>query len=143
MDFNKVIITGYVASEHKVKEVEGKKQAQEVLNNIVLVNSSNNQATPIKIVAWNQKAKILKENTVKGSHIMLEGGWKVNQYEKDGRKIFDNFLQVETIQFMESKDELERKKQKLDTQKDPFGNIDSGKDTIHQMSDFDIDDLPY
>src|SRR5699024_6222333 len=135
MDFNKVIITGYVASEHKIKEVEGKKQAQEELNNIVLVNGSNNQTTTIKIAAWNQKAKIHKENTVKGSHIMLEGEWKVNQYEKDGRKIFDNYLNVETIQFMESKDELERKKQKLDTQKDPFGNIASGKDTIHQMSE--------
>ncbi|MFW2451785.1 single-stranded DNA-binding protein [Staphylococcus cohnii] len=143
MDFNKVIITGYVASEHKIKEVEGKKQDQEVLNNIVLVNGSNNQTTPIKIAAWNQKAKILKENTVKGSHIMLEGEWKVNQYEKDGRKNFDNYLNVETIQFMESKDELERKKQKLDTQRDPFGNIASGKDTIHQMSEFDIDDLPF
>src|SRR5699024_11628929 len=120
MDFNKVIITGYVASEHKIKEVEGKKQAQEVLNNIVLVNGSNNQTTPIKIAAWNQKAKILKENTVKGSHIMLEGEWKVNQYEKNGRKNFNNNQNVKTIKFMKSKNKLERRKKKLNKQKNPF-----------------------
>lgn len=140
MDFNKVIVTGYVAGEHKVKEVEGKQQSQEVLNNVILVNGSNDQTTPIKITAWNKKAKILKNNTVKGSHIMLEGEWRVNQYEKDGHKIYDNYMLVNTVQFMESKDDLERKRQKLETQNDPFGNVAAGKDTIHQMTDFDIED---
>lgn len=143
MDFNQVIITGYVAGEYNVKEITKNDKKQNVLNGVILVNGANDKTTPIKIAAWNKEAKVLNEKTVKGSHVMIVGQWNVNQYEKDGRTIYDNYLLVKEIKFMESKEEYEKKKSKLETQKDPFGNIAAGKDTINEMSDFDEDDMPF
>lgn len=143
MDFNQVIITGYVAGEYNVKEITKNDKKQNVLNGVILVNGANDKTTPIKIAAWNKEAKVLNEKTVKGSHVMIVGQWNVNQYEKDGRTIYDNYLLVKEIKFMESKEEYEKKKGKLETQKDPFGNIAAGKDTINEMSDFDEDDMPF
>ncbi|PTI72170.1 hypothetical protein BU064_14405 [Staphylococcus succinus] len=143
MDFNQVIITGYVAGEYNVKEITKNDKKQNVLNGVILVNGANDKTTPIKIAAWNKEAKVLNEKTVKGSHVMIVGQWNVNQYEKDGRTIYDNYLLVKEIKFMESKEEYEKKKDKLETQKDPFGNIAAGKDTINEMSDFDEDDMPF
>lgn len=131
MDFNKVIITGYVANEYKVKNFEKNEQQKKVLNGIILVNGSNDKTTPIKITAWDKVAKVLENNTVKGSKVMLEGEWAVNTYEKDGKTIYDNYMLVTSFTFIESKEELERKRTKLEEQNDPFGNIAAGKETIY------------
>lgn len=143
MDFNQVIITGYVAGEYKVKEIINNDKTQNVLNGVILVNGSNNKTTPIKITAWNKEANILNEKTVKGSHVMIIGEWNVNQYEKDGKTIYDNYLLVKEIKFMESKEDFEKKKGKLETKNDPFGNVAAGKDTVNEMTNFDEDNMPF
>lgn len=143
MDFNKVIISGYVAGEYKVKDFKRGDKEQKVLNGVILVNGAKDKTTPIKITAWNKEAKILLDRTVKGSHIMIDGEWNVNQYEKEGQVIYDNYLDVKSIQFMESKEEFEKKKTKLDHQKDPFGNIAADKETIHASDFGQDDDLPF
>lgn len=131
MDFNKVIITGYVANAYNVKEFVKNNQEKKVLNGIILVNGSNDKTTPIKITAWDKVANVLENNTVKGSKVMLEGEWAVNTYEKDGKTIYDNYMLVTSFTFIESKDELERKRAKIEHQNDPFGNIAAGKETIY------------
>lgn len=138
MDFNKVIITGYVAGEYRVKDFQKNEQQKKVLNGVILVNGSNDKTTPIKITAWDHVAKVLENGTVKGSKIMLEGEWAVNTYEKNGQTIYDNYMLVTSVNFIESKDELERKRTKLEEKKDPFGNIAAGKDTIYD-NNFDIE----
>lgn len=138
MDFNKVIITGYVAGEYRVKNFEKNEQDKKVLNGIILVNGSNDKTTPIKITAWDYVAKILENGTVKGSKIMLEGEWAVDTYVKDGQTIYNNYMLVTSVNFIESKDELERKRSKLKEQNDPFGNIAAGKETVYD-NNFDID----
>lgn len=143
MDFNQVIITGYVAGEYKVKEITNNDKTQNVLNGVILVNGSNNKTTPIKITAWNKEANILNEKTVKGSHVMIIGEWNVNQYEKDEKTIYDNYLLVKEIKFMESKEDFEKKKGKLEMKNDPFGNVAAGKDTVNEMINFDEDDMPF
>lgn len=142
MDFNQVIVTGYIAGEYNIKEITKNDKKQNVLNGVILVNGANDKTTPIKIAAWNKEATVLNEKTVKGSHVMIVGQWNVNQYEKDGRTIYDNYLLVKEIKFMESKEEFEKKKLKLETQKDPFGNIASGKETVYDNT-FDIDNPPF
>lgn len=131
MDFNKVIITGYVAHAYNVKNFVKNDHEKKVLNGIILVNGSNDKTTPIKITAWDKVANILENNTVKGSKVMLEGEWAVNTYEKDGKTIYDNYMLVTSFTFVESKDELERKRAKIDHQNDPFGNIAAGKESIY------------
>ena len=149
MDFNKVIVSGYVAGEFKVKEFKRNDKEQKVLNGVILVNGANDKTTPIKITAWNKETNVLLDRTVKGSHIMVDGEWNVNQYEKEGHTIYDNYLNVKSIQFMESKDEFERKKSKIEQEKDPYGNIAAGKETIHdndfgsEISIPDEDDMPF
>ncbi|HDG8789423.1 TPA: single-stranded DNA-binding protein [Staphylococcus aureus] len=145
MDLNKVTITGYLAKEHKVNEIERDGKTQKVLNNVVLINGYNEKTTPIKITAWNKYANTLENGTVKGSRILIEGAWEVNQREVDGQVIYNNYLLVQNIIFLENKETFEQKKSKLEDQKDPFGNIAAGKDTIHNMPEqFDIDDdMPF
>ncbi|WP_353420007.1 single-stranded DNA-binding protein (plasmid) [Staphylococcus delphini] len=146
MDFNKVIITGYFAKEHNVKEVTAKDKKQTVLNNVVLVNGYKEQTTPIQIAAWNKNANALNNGTVKGSRVMLEGSWQVNQREVNGQTVYNNYLLVQNVTFLETKDVFETKKNKLESQKDPFGNIAAGKETIHNMPDdieWDEDDMPF
>ncbi|EHT3670527.1 single-stranded DNA-binding protein [Staphylococcus pseudintermedius] len=146
MDFNKVIITGYFAKEHDVKEVTAKDKKQKVLNNVVLVNGYNEQTTPIRIAAWNKNANALNNGTVKGSRVMLEGSWQVNQHEVNGQTVYNNYLLVQNVVFLETKDVFETKKSKLESQKDPFGNIAAGKETIYNLPDdigWDEDDMPF
>lgn len=45
MDFNKVIITGYVAKDHEVREVKKNDKTQKVLNNVILVNGYNDNTS--------------------------------------------------------------------------------------------------
>lgn len=145
MDFNKVVITGYIANEHDVKEIEKNDKKQTVLNNVVLINGYNDKTTPIKIAAWNKYANALNNGTVKGSRVLLEGSWEVNQREVNGTLVYNNFLLVQNVTFLETKETLDTKKTKIENQKDPFGNVATGKDTIHDMPDqFEADDdLPF
>ncbi|HDJ2913329.1 TPA: single-stranded DNA-binding protein [Staphylococcus aureus] len=146
MDFNKVVITGYIAKEHEVREIVKNEKAQKVLNNIVLVNGYNDKTTSIKIAAWNKYANALYNGTVKGSRVLIEGTWEVNVREIDGKQIYNNYLLVQNVTFLETKDVFEAKKSKREVEKDPFGNIAAGKDTIYDMPDnFEPseDDLPF
>lgn len=144
MDFNKVVITGYIANEHEIKEIEKNDKKQTVLNNVVLINGYNDKTTPIKITAWNKYANALNNGTVKGSRVLLEGSWEVNQREVNGKVIYNNFLLVQSVTFLETKEAFDTKKSKLENKKDPFGNVAAGKDTIHNMADnFDSDDMPF
>ncbi|MET1378018.1 single-stranded DNA-binding protein [Staphylococcus aureus] len=146
MDFNKVVITGYIAKEHEVREIVKNEKAQKVLNNIVLVNGYNDKTTSIKIAAWNKYANALYNGTVKGSRVLIEGTWEVNVREIDGKQIYNNYLLVQNVTFLETKDVFEAKKSKREEEKDPFGNIAAGKDTIYDMPDnFEPseDDLPF
>ncbi|CUT97047.1 Single-stranded DNA-binding protein [Staphylococcus capitis] len=144
MDFNKVVITGYVANEHDVKEIEKNGKKQTVLNNVVLINGYNDKTTPIKIAAWNKYANALNNGTVKGSRVLLEGSWEVNQREVNGNVVYNNYLLVQSVTFLENKESFDAKKNKLENAKDPFGNIAAGKDTIHDMPDhLDDDDMPF
>ncbi|MCS4823605.1 hypothetical protein L2Q12_13505, partial [Staphylococcus aureus] len=83
--------------------------------------------------------------TVKGSRVLLEGSWEVNQREVNGTLVYNNFLLVQNVTFLETKETLDTKKTKIENQKDPFGNVAAGKDTIHDMPDqFEPDnDLPF
>ncbi|MBM6202795.1 single-stranded DNA-binding protein [Staphylococcus epidermidis] len=146
MDFNKVVITGYVAKEHEVREVKKNDKTQKVLNNVILVNGYNDKTTPIKIAAWNKYANALNNGTIKGSRVLIEGSWEVNVREVDGNTIYNNYLLVQNVTFLETKDTFEAKKNKVEQKKDPFGNIAAGKETIHDMPDnFEPsdDDLPF
>lgn len=146
MDFNKVVITGYVAKEHEVREVNKNDKTQKVLNNVILVNGYNDKTTPIKIAAWNKYANALNNGTIKGSRVLIEGSWEVNVREVDGNTIYNNYLLVQNVTFLETKDTFEAKKNKVEQKKDPFGNIAAGKETIHDMPDnFEPsdDDLPF
>ncbi|MDQ7134587.1 single-stranded DNA-binding protein [Staphylococcus aureus] len=146
MDFNKVIITGYIAKEHEVREIKKNDKTQKVLNNVVLINGYNDKTTPVKIAAWNKYANALNNGTVKGSRVLIEGSWEVNQRELDGQTVYNNYLLVQNVTFLETKDVFETKKKKLESQKDPFGNIAAGKETIHNMPDdieWDEDDMPF
>ncbi|HGO1604249.1 TPA: single-stranded DNA-binding protein [Staphylococcus aureus] len=146
MDFNKVVITGYIAKEHEVREIVKNEKAQKVLNNVVLVNGYNDKTTSIKIAAWNKYANALHNGTVKGSRVLIEGTWEVNVREVDGKQIYNNYLLVQSVTFLETKDVFEAKKSKREVEKDPFGNIAAGKDTIYDMPDnFEPseDDLPF
>ncbi|MDQ7185523.1 hypothetical protein RCF45_13015, partial [Staphylococcus aureus] len=69
---------------------------------------------PVKIAAWNKYANALNNGTIKGSRVLIEGSWEVNQRELDGQTVYNNYLLVQNVTFLETKDVFETKKKKLD-----------------------------
>ncbi len=79
--------------------------------------------------------------------MLIEGSWEVNQREVNGQTYYNNYLLVQNVTFLENKETFESKKSKLESEKDPFGNIAAGKDTIYDMPENlgnnSEEDLPY
>ncbi|MCD8845212.1 single-stranded DNA-binding protein [Staphylococcus gallinarum] len=112
MDLNQVTITGYISGDYNVKnfdKAEGQ-NGYKVLNGNLVINEPNHK-TNINFTAWDNKAKILEDNTLKGTRVLLEGAWRVRVNEKDGKKYYNNYLDVQKIILLETKNETDKKRQ--------------------------------
>lgn len=126
MDLNQVTITGYVSGDYNIKNFEKAKGERgfKVLNGNLVVNEPNH-TTNVSITAWDNKAKVLEDNTLKGSRVLIEGAWRVRVNEKDGRKYYNNYLEVQKIILLDTKEETEKKRNKDGNQVTQFNNNES------------------
>jgi single-stranded DNA-binding protein len=125
MDLNQVTITGYVSGDYNIKNFEKAKGERgfKVLNGNLVVNEPNH-TTNISITAWDNKANVLEQNTTKGSRLLVEGAWRVRVNEKDGKKYYNNYLEVQKIILLETKEETDKKRSKDVPQATNFNNAD-------------------
>lgn len=121
MDLNQVTVTGYVSGDYNIKNFEkaNGERGFKVLNGNLVVNEPN-QKTNISFTAWDNRAKILEQNTLKGSRILIEGAWRVRVNEKEGRKYYNNYLEVQKIILLDTKEETNKKRNKDGNQEETF-----------------------
>lgn len=55
-------------------------------------------------IAFGRNAKTLKEYVKKGTHLLLTGRMENNDYEKDGIKVYGYNFVIETIEFLDKKE---------------------------------------
>lgn len=111
MDLNQITITGYVSQDYNIKDFNkaDDERGFKVLNGNLVVNEGNIK-TNISFTAWDNRAKVLEANTTKGSRILLQGPWRVKVNEKDGKKYYNNFLEVQKIILLDTKEETDKKR---------------------------------
>ncbi|MBU4693070.1 MULTISPECIES: single-stranded DNA-binding protein [unclassified Mycoplasma] len=88
-------------------------------------NSSNNEITDfINVIAWRSTAELIAKNTTKGSKVMIEGSIQTNTYtSRETNQLVRSFdVVVDTFEFLESKDEFQRRLRNNDNNNQQMSN---------------------
>ena len=93
---NLVILSGNICGEwDKRQTVSGKI----VVTNTIAVRDGKDKSQFIKIKAWESTADLLKKYIAKGDKLTLQGLFKTDVYEKDGKKNYFNYVLVQQFEF--------------------------------------------
>ena len=93
---NLVILSGNLCAEWETRAtVSGKI----VVSNTIAVRDGKDRSQFIKIKAWESTAKLLTKYIEKGDKITLQGLFKTDVYEKDGKKNYFNYVLVQNFEF--------------------------------------------
>lgn len=93
---NIVILSGNLCAEWVERTtVSGKI----VVSNTIAVRDGKERSQFIKIKAWENTAKLLTKYIEKGDKITLQGLFKTDVYEKDGKKNYFNYILVQGFEF--------------------------------------------
>lgn len=93
---NIVILSGNLCAEWEERTtVSGKI----VVSNTIAVRDGKERSQFIKIKAWENTAKLLTKYIEKGDKITLQGLFKTDVYEKDGKKNYFNYILVQGFEF--------------------------------------------
>lgn len=125
--FNMCILTGHLTKDLEAKDVVTKKgNNKQVMNGTIAVNDGNSQYPDyINFTAWEKNAEVIQSYTTKGSLITLRGKWKKNKSEdKDGKTNYFDYLLVEDVKLLESKDKTDDRRASNEYIDNPFENSD-------------------
>lgn len=93
---NLVILSGNLCAEWEERTtISGKI----VVSNTIAVRDGKEKSQFIKIKAWESTAKLLLKYIEKGDKITLQGLFKTDVYEKDGKKNYFNYILVQGFEF--------------------------------------------
>ena len=93
---NLVILSGNICGEwDKRQTVSGKI----VVTNTIAVRDGKDKSQFIKIKAWENTADLLTKYISKGDKVTLQGMFKTDTYEKDGKKNYFNYVLVQQFEF--------------------------------------------
>lgn len=93
---NLVILSGNICAEWEERNtISGKI----VVSNTIAVRDGKDKSQFIKIKAWESTAKLLTKYIEKGDKITLQGLFKTDVYEKDGKKNYFNYVLVQGFEF--------------------------------------------
>ena len=93
---NLVILSGNLCAEWEERTtISGKI----VVSNTIAVRDGKEKSQFIKIKAWESTAKLLLKYIEKGDKITLQGLFKTDVYEKDGKKNYFNYILVRGFEF--------------------------------------------
>lgn len=93
---NIVILSGNICGEwDKRQTVSGKM----VVTNTIAVRDGKDKSQFIKIKAWETTADLLTKYIAKGDKVTLQGQFKTDVYEKDGKKNYFNYVLIQTFEF--------------------------------------------
>lgn len=93
---NLVILSGNICGEwDKRQTVSGKI----VVTNTIAVRDGKDKSQFIKIKAWESTADLLTKYIAKGDKLTLQGLFKTDVYEKDGKKNYFNYVLIQQFEF--------------------------------------------
>lgn len=93
---NLVILSGNICGEWDIRTtVSGKI----VTTNTIAVRDGKDKSQFIKIKAWESTADLLTKYIGKGDKVTLQGLFKTDVYEKDGKKNYFNYVLVQGFEF--------------------------------------------
>lgn len=93
---NIVILSGNICNEWDVRTTISGKM---VITNTIAVRDGKDKSQFIKIKAWENTADLLTKYISKGDKVTLQGMFKTDTYEKDGKKNYFNYVLVQQFEF--------------------------------------------
>lgn len=108
---NSIILTGRITKDLEVKNIG--KDAKVLRFSLAVDNPFKKDDTHFfQVEAWNQTANLLNTYCGKGSKILVEGSLKQDRFEdKDGNKREAVKVNVNRVEFLDSKKDAEQNKQ--------------------------------
>lgn len=93
---NLVILSGNICNEWDVRTTISGKM---VITNTIAVRDGKDKSQFIKIKAWETTAELLTKYIAKGDKVTLQGLFKTDTYEKDGKKNYFNYVLIQSFEF--------------------------------------------
>jgi single-strand DNA-binding protein len=102
MGMNFIVLAGRLASDPELKYTQdGKAFARFSL--AVARTHNREEADFINCTAWGKTAEVAGEYLRKGSMVGVQGALRVSRYEQDGQKRSRTVVQINTLEFLDSK----------------------------------------
>lgn len=130
---NKIILVGRLATEVDMKKSGETKYGKFIL--AVNRAGKKNEADFIQCTVFGKTAETMFEWCRKGHRIGIEGHLQISQYEKNGEKKSGYSVIVETMEFLQTKNEKSG-----DTTQAPTEPV---KDTSEKKDEFLDDEFPF
>lgn len=96
MIMNLVILSGNICNEWDVRTTVSGKM---VVTNTIAVRDGKEKSQFIKIKAWESTADLLTKYISKGDKVTLQGMFKTDTYDKDGKKNYFNYILIQGFEF--------------------------------------------
>lgn len=93
---NIVILNGNLCADWDVRTTISGKM---VISNTIAVKDGKEKSQFIKIKAWENTADLLTKYVKKGDKFTLQGKFKTDVYEKDGKKNYFNYILINSFEF--------------------------------------------
>lgn len=93
---NIVILSGNICNEWDIRSTISGKM---VVTNTIAVRDGKDKSQFIKIKAWESTADLLTKYINKGDKVTLQGMFKTDTYEKDGKKNYFNYVLIQGFEF--------------------------------------------
>lgn len=119
MSMNLVVLTGRITKDIEIKYSQG---GSAYCRFTLAVNRAfkKDETDFIFCTAFGKTSELIAEYLRKGSMCGVQGRLQQDTYEKDGQKISKTSVIVDKIEFLESKKEVESKKEYDDSDSDSF-----------------------
>jgi len=133
---NKIVFLGRLT-----KEVEMRKTGSDlaVAQFNLAVNNYKGEADFFNLTAFGKTAENIGKFVKKGQQLLVEGRVQNNNYEKDGRTIYQNSFIVEKFYFVSGTKNTKQEEQEEDNE-----DLDDVLDnTEEEKIDIDDDELPF
>lgn len=107
---NRVILTGRVANNLELRTTTSEKSVCDfnLAVNRPIIRDGETKADFVKCQVWGNQAKNLCKYQSKGSLIAIDGTLRIDTYEKDGKRKYNNYVLVNSIEFLSSKSKEEK-----------------------------------
>lgn len=136
---NKVFLIGRLTRDPELRYTESNVPVASftlAINRNHTNQDGEREADFINIIAWKKQAENIKNYIKEGSQIAVDGRIQTRSYEKDGQKHYVTEVVVDSIQFLESKQETTA------NQEDPFSEMGK-KVEVEDYFRVDENDLPF